>query len=180
MSVEWGLRSPWSRANKTPTSASSSSAQANPLSTSSAQQSPVDQSTGRRWHPLPPQRTAIPVPAEHDHPRRVLHELFLYSPHSRLGVFDNTAHATVVRQLFFSIWHNPEWLPLFQLDQDEEGGKMPNSKLINDWLRVDANSLTKSWRLSDYQRAHRKEPVMIPGRPCGKVIRRFERTYSCK
>jgi len=57
---------------------------------------------------------------------------------------------------------------------------MPSSKDINDWIYSDEEGMERPWRLSDFQKTTRKEPNIAPGRACGKVLERYDRTYTCK
>jgi len=69
---------------------------------------------------------------------------------------------------------------LFELDSDPDGSRMPTSKDINDWVFSDEEGMEKPWRLKDYQRGLRTKPEVSPGRSCGKVMERYDRTYTCK
>ena len=135
-------------------------------------------------HSLPPDTrlpifTSLPVPAEPSHPHRILHDLINYSHYSRNGRFTSTAHATVLRQLFQTVWRRPECVRFFDMTPDESA-RMPGSKIMSDWLWLADDGLEKGWKLSEAQK--KVEPTLPPrkGRSCGKILNRYDRTYSCK
>lgn len=145
---------------------------------------PMDSRAVSPDHPLHlhnslPTYTRLPVSPDQQHPLRKLHDLLVYSPHSRHGWFNNTAHATFLRQLFFSIWYKPEWIALFDLDRHPDGVKMPSSKNIHDWIYSDELLNEKPWSLSEYQKRINGK-TKRPGKTCGKVMQRMDRTYTCK
>ena len=182
MDFQNAFKNRWSRKKETPSpsashASSSSLPQQYPFPPSST---PPPMSASRAYTSALPHYNRLPITNDTTHPLRVLYDLFLYSPHSRKGWFNSTAHATILRQLFFSIWYNSEWLDLFELKQSPDGAKMPVSKDITDWISSDEEGMEKQWRLSDYQAGVRKEPAVARGRSCGKVLERYDRTYTCK
>lgn len=183
MDFQSAFKNRWSRKKEpatspsAPVAASSSTLPQYPHPSSST---PPPMSASKAYTAALPHYNRLPISNEATHPLRVLYDLFLYSPHSRKGWFNATAHATILRQLFFSIWYNQEWMGLFELDSDPDGSRMPTSKDINDWVFSDEEGMEKPWRLKDYQRGLRTKPEVSPGRSCGKVMERYDRTYTCK
>jgi hypothetical protein len=189
MDFQSAFKNRWSRKKDTTPSpssgpvASSSSSTIPPLPAqfmSASSSTPPPVSSPPSYTTTLPHYNRLPISNEPTHPLRVLYDLFLYSPHSRKGWFNSTAHATILRQLFFSIWYNPDWLNLFELDNSPDGSRMPTSKDINDWIHSDEDGMEKPWRLSDFQKKMRAESDVAPGRACGKVLERYDRTYTCK
>ncbi len=118
-------------------------------------------------------------------PHKSLNELLQIGHLQRQGRFTHTARATILRQLFHTIWQRSEWVAFFGL----EGEKVPQPKSLSDWLSLDELGNEKSWSLSECQKrveAKRVRAGKVPlkvvkrGRTCGKVLQRFERTYTCK
>jgi E3 ubiquitin-protein ligase UBR1 len=136
--------------------------------------------SGLYGSPTPP--SSLPFSSD---AHRSLNDLFQTGHIQRAGRFSHTARAYVLRQLFHTIWQRPEWVALFGL----EGEKVPQPKSLSDWLLQDENGGEKSWSLAEVQKRADargvrmgKAPLRVvkPGRTCGKVLQRFERTYTCK
>ena len=187
MNFENAFKGRWPRKKEPNSSSSTGQAAAgsssylptsSPMSSTQPQQGPGFTGGISSSYPLP-QYNRLPVSSDPQHPLRVLHDLFLYSPTSRKGWFNHTAHATFLRQLFFTIWYRPEWIPLFELDKIPEGQKMPKSKDIHDWLPI-KDGVEKPWSLSEYQKGLEGYSSVRPGAICGRVLHRYERTYTCK
>ena len=113
------------------------------------------------------------------HPHRILSDLITYSHYSRGGKFTSTAHATVLRQLFQTIWRQPEWIRLFDMTP-EDAAQMPGSKSMSDWLWLGEDGLERGWKLSEAQKKVEQTGPKTRGKCCGKILHRFDRTYSCK
>ncbi|ORX38539.1 ubiquitin-protein ligase [Kockovaella imperatae] len=146
--------------------------------------SPASSSPWGTNQPLPrdprlPAFTTLPIPTEPSHPHRILHDLINYSHYSRHGRFTSTAHATVLRQLFQTVWRKPEWVPFFDMAPEDAAG-MPGSKSMSDWLWLGEDGLERGWKLSEAQSKVEKTSPPSRGKSCGKILHRFDRTYSCK
>ena len=190
MNFESAFRNMWTR-KKDPSPSSSTDPLPAPdpvasSSTSSSAQPPPAPTTSNHPNNMLftqslPHPSRLPISAEPNHPLRKLHELFSTSPYSKRGWTSATPHATVLRQIFFSIWPQQlDFLPYYELDLDALGRKMPLSKDIVDWINPDEQGFEQPWTLSGYQNRVRPEVEFRPGRSCGKVLQRMTRTYSCK
>jgi hypothetical protein len=110
---------------------------------------------------------------------KYLHDLLTQLPLQRAGNFTASSHATLVRQLFSTIWQKDlirHW--------DIERGDYPSGKELGDWVKRDEHGIEVGWSLHEAQNrviARKGGNVRVrKGRLCGKILQRYERTYSCK
>ncbi|ORY35607.1 ubiquitin-protein ligase [Naematelia encephala] len=118
-------------------------------------------------------------------PHKMLHDMLQQSPYSRSGRFDIRSRGELVRQLYLSFMQRPEWASLFMLENETP----VSARQWNEWVVTNENGVEEQWSLSGFQRhldEERKRAGLEPhrkikyGRTCGRVLRRFERTYMCK
>lgn len=128
----------------------------------------------------------IPVPQDPYDQHRIFYDVLNHSVVQRRGNWVTQSHAMVLRQVFQTIWQSKEWADCFglfgnELDEEGEGEKIIGSKNVSDWIKLDDHGIEHSWSLSDYQKRMGIRPsTMELGRACGKVLQRFDRTYTCK
>ncbi|WVR07574.1 hypothetical protein IAU60_004616 [Kwoniella sp. DSM 27419] len=150
-----------------------------------------------------PSTTLLATPSAPNHqpypsladPHRALNELLHHAHLQRGGRFSNNIRATVVRALYHTIWQAPEWQDLFLspedfLDEAQTGDTaLPSLGDLSRWTTVDEQGITRPWSLKEAQKKaeqRRKKAGKEPnrkvrlGQHCGRVLQRFERTYSCK
>jgi E3 ubiquitin-protein ligase UBR1 len=120
-----------------------------------------------------------PDPPDH---HRILEELLLHIPLQRQGNFTSSSHATLIRQLFATIWQR-DWVRFF----DVERGDHPSGRELSEWIYRDDLSIERGWSLRDSQKraVERKRKLGITrpfkkGRICAKIMQRYERTYTCR
>ncbi|WVQ99973.1 hypothetical protein IAU59_007116 [Kwoniella sp. CBS 9459] len=120
-------------------------------------------------------------------PHKALSDLLQQSHLARGGKFSNTVKATLVRALYQTIWQRPEWQALFIASSGM--GDIPSALNLNDWIVTEENESSKIWschaaqKAIEEKRAERGEEPLArrrQGRICGKVLQRFERTFTCK
>lgn len=116
----------------------------------------------------------------HTHLRNFLHT----SPYASNGHFSNSTKVKLFKLLYQSSWYKPEWLGYFWVD-----GEPWTDKPMQDWIKVGENGQEVFWSLKEYQKGveeraraegRRSPGVQKRGRTCGKMLKRFERTYSCR
>lgn len=134
---------------------------------------------------VPSSSATSSLPTNVSEPHRLLNDLFQNGHLQRGGRFSAIPRATILRQLFQTIWQKPEWIGLFGVERET----IPHLKSLHDWVTQDENGDDRSWSLSEAQeRAEAgrvragKSPLRVVkrGRTCGKVLQRYERTYTCK
>lgn len=110
----------------------------------------------------------------------VLHDLPVRSGYS----FNHAAHGTLLRYLFNTVYCRAEWIP-FLLPDDEP---VPLPRDAESWAWREGGE-DRVYSLSQTQRdvnAQRLEGGKSPTRPilrgkvCGKMIKRSDRTYTCR
>nr|XP_019011443.1 ubiquitin-protein ligase [Kwoniella pini CBS 10737]OCF50224.1 ubiquitin-protein ligase [Kwoniella pini CBS 10737] len=121
-------------------------------------------------------------------PHRFLSEILATSHIQRDGRFSNSMKAALMRSLFQCIWQKQDWIKYF-LPPDEDI-TIPSFSHLNDWLMNENDTfITKSWSLKEAQDkadasllAKGKGSIrkVRNGTICGKVLNRFERTFTCK
>ncbi|ODN78777.1 hypothetical protein L202_04335 [Cryptococcus amylolentus CBS 6039] len=127
------------------------------------------------------------APSAPQDPYRTLSELLHGSNTQNGSRWSNTVKAAIIRQLWQTVWHDPEWVQYFV--PDEEADSLPKQAEIKDWLVDTPEALYQTWSLSATQKELQekksregKDPIWPPraGQVCGKVFQRHERTYTCK
>ncbi|OCF37903.1 ubiquitin-protein ligase [Kwoniella heveanensis BCC8398] len=120
-------------------------------------------------------------------PHKALSELLQQSHLQRGGRFSNTVKAAVVRALYQTIWQRGDWQALFIPSREKR--HIPSVQSLDDWVIHGDNETSKIWSCRAAQKQvekRRKESGEEPlarireGQICGKVLQRFERTFTCK
>lgn len=143
-----------------------------------------------------PRAGAVPrdaaISSNSDNPHRLLFDLIHVAHTSRQGRFSGSVQATIVRQLYLTIWSRPEWARLFLVDQGRTNGPgessqvehPPSMKNVEDWVKAEGIWSLNNWQDKVEVRRRRagKLPVrrVRPGTSCGKIMQRYERSYTCK
>lgn len=122
---------------------------------------------------------------EHLEPHKALYDILHSLPERSDFKFDMTARGTLLRFLFNTIYCRAEWIPF--LLQDDEPIPLPRDPDV--WAWHDEYGVETFYELHDVQRTidrrrtdagkQSRRPVKL-GRICGKTLKRFDRTYSCK
>lgn len=129
----------------------------------------------------------------------------LERPRAEIRPFDALEHAELLRALWTCVWLKPEWRRYFHIEEED----MPGYSELEDWVfeheleyadqyedpMLGQGSSTgagsgfagrtrwvKGWRLQDAQREARERGQMSGVREkgaCGRVLKRYERTYVC-
>lgn len=141
---------------------------------------------------MPPStRQLPPIPAPH----RMLHDLLLGAPAAKGGKWSASTRAGVVRCIFFTFLQDPEWLRFFELDGDNGGKGPPIQWTLADWV-THSQTGDENFSLAEAQRKIRlarhsgadkgkERQADFPeprrrGKVCGKTLKRYDRTYTCR
>ncbi|KAL7423887.1 E3 ubiquitin-protein ligase ubr1 [Cryptotrichosporon argae] len=101
--------------------------------------------------------------------------------------YDVEARARLVRALYATVFHRPEWQALFAIPG--EADRLPRLDALDGWVVLDERKAEAAWSVYEYQlraeerrRRLGKETTRTrrKGATCGRVLQRLERTYSCK
>ncbi|WWC63263.1 uncharacterized protein I303_105863 [Kwoniella dejecticola CBS 10117] len=176
---------PFSRSTASSSSQSTPNNSANPHTSHFTQAASSSASIGsQRFLSSSQHANAVPM----TDPHRLLSEILATSHTQRDGRFSNSMKAALIRNLFQCIWQKQEWIKYFL--PPSEDSELPSFNYSNDWLVSDQDtSMTKPWSLKEAQ--DRAEAASLAkgkgsirkvrnGTICGKVLNRFERTFTCK
>jgi hypothetical protein len=93
------------------------------------------------------------------------------------GRFTSSTQATIVRQLYLTFLRKEhDWIKFFLKDEKQ----VPNHKSLYAWLERDVYGGDRFWSLNKRQRRNGRVDLVNPGAICGRVMQRFERSYTCK
>lgn len=122
---------------------------------------------------------------EHLEPHKALFDILHTLPERCDYTFNMTARGTLLRFLFNTIFCRAEWIPF--LLQDDEPVPLPRDAEF--WAWHDQFGVETFYALSETQRRlderrialgqEPSRPVKL-GRTCGRTLKRFDRTYTCK
>lgn len=136
-------------------------------------------------------RQLPPIPIPH----RMLHDLLLGAPAAKAGKWSASTRAGVVRCIFFTFLQDPEWLRFFELDGDNDGKGPPIQWTLAEWV-AQLQTGDENFSLAEFQRKIRlarrsgsekgkERQADFPkprrrGKICGKTLKRYDRTYTCR
>ncbi|WRT68366.1 uncharacterized protein IL334_005342 [Kwoniella shivajii] len=165
----------------------------NPFSRSSnsSNPNPAESHSSMSFNPSSSSSSSLIPPTE---PHKALSEILANAHISREGKFSNSTKAALIKGLYQTIWQKQEWIKYFlpvssSNNHDHNDTTLPSFGNLGDWLISDENGNTKPWSMSQAQsnlenqfKDKGKQPLrkVRNGMICGKVLQRFERTFTCK